>query len=55
MRAMKAVLEFISKYFKSLIFLLILYLVFAPAKKVTFEKPNLMDILSSFTTLYQLI
>ncbi len=44
MKYIKAVLEFISKYFKSLIFLLILYLVFAPAKKIDFEKPNLMDI-----------
>ncbi len=44
MKFIKSILEFISKYFKSLIFLLILYLIFAPAKKVNFEKPNLMDI-----------
>ncbi len=44
MKYIKAVLEFISKYFKSLIFLLILFLIFAPSKKVDFQKPNLMDI-----------
>jgi len=40
----KNILEFISKYFKSLLFLLILYLVFAPSKSVKLHKPNLMRI-----------
>jgi len=44
MSYIKNVLEFISKYFKSLLFLLILYLVFAPAKSVELKKPNLMKI-----------
>jgi len=44
MRYIKNILEFISKYFKSLLFLLILYLVFAPVKEVHIQKPNLMDI-----------
>ncbi len=44
MNFIKSILEFISKYFKSLLFLLILYLVFAPTKSVNLEKPNLMRI-----------
>ena len=44
MKVIKSILEFISKYFKALIFLLILYLVFVPSKKANFQKPNLMDI-----------
>ncbi len=44
MKSIKAVLEFINKYFKSLLFLLILFLVFYPSKKVELQKPNLMDI-----------
>ena len=44
MRFIKSILEFISKYFKSLLFLLILYLVFAPLKSVELKKPNLMKI-----------
>ena len=44
MRFIKSILEFISKYFKSLLFLLILYLVFAPSKSVELKKPNLMKI-----------
>jgi len=44
MNYIKSFLEFIGKYFKSLLFLLILYLVFAPSKSVELQKPNLMRI-----------
>ena len=44
MNFIKSILEFISKYFKSLLFLLILYLVFAPSKSVELQKPNLIKI-----------
>jgi protease-4 len=44
MSFIKSVLEFISKYFKSLLFLLILYLIFAPSKGVDLQKPNLIKI-----------
>jgi len=44
MSFIKNVLEFIGKYFKSLLFLLILYIVFAPSKSVELQQPNLMKI-----------
>jgi len=44
MRYIKNILEFIGKYFKSLLFLLILYLVFVPSKSVELQKPNLLRI-----------
>ena len=44
MKFVKSILEFIGKYFKSLLFLLILYLVFAPSKSVDLRKANLMRI-----------
>ena len=44
MKYIKGFFEFITKYFKALIFLLILYLVFAPSKHSEYYKPNLMKI-----------
>lgn len=39
-----AILDFIQKYFKSLIFLLIILLIFASSKEQALQKPNLMEI-----------
>ncbi|WP_281951320.1 signal peptide peptidase SppA [Nitrosophilus kaiyonis] len=39
-----ALLEFIQKYFKSLIFLLIVFLIFSSSKQQALQKPNLMEI-----------
>jgi len=44
MSFIKNILEFIGKYFKSLLFLLILYLVFVPTKSVELQHPNLLKI-----------
>jgi len=44
MNFIKSILEFISKYFKSLLFLLILYLVFSPSKSIDYKEPNLAKI-----------
>ena len=43
-RPITAVLDFIQKYFKSLLFLLILLLIFSSSKQQALTKPNLMSI-----------
>ncbi len=44
MKYVKEFFEFLTKYFKGLLFLLILYLIFSPVKEDKFSKPNLMKI-----------
>ncbi len=44
MKYIKGFFEFITKYFKGLLFLLILYLIFTPIKDDNFSKANLMKI-----------
>lgn len=44
MKYIREFFEFLTKYFKGLLFLLILYLIFSPVKEDKFSKPNLMKI-----------